>query len=62
MEQKNQIIYSAKVMTQLVELGFTPIFTMKNPKYPQFDCWVFKRTSKFLEALNKVLGGIRDGR
>lgn len=61
MEQKNQIIYSAKIMTQLVELGFTPIFTMKNPKYPQFDCWVFRKTSEFQKVLDKVLGEIKDG-
>lgn len=61
MEQKNQIIYSANVMIQLVELGFIPISAMKNPKYPQYDCWVFELTPEFQKAMQKVLGGINNG-
>ena len=60
MEQKNQIIYSARVMTQLVELGFMPKETMKNPKYPQYDCWIFENTKEFQGVLPKVLGGISE--
>ena len=53
----NKIIYSLQVMSKLVEMGFFPVNKMANPKYPKFDCWVFKRSKEFDEALDIVLGG-----
>jgi len=43
----NKIIYSLKVMLKLVEKGNIPISTMPNPKYPEYDCWIFQSTDKF---------------
>lgn len=60
MQQKYQIIYSVKVMTKLVERGFIPKETMKNPKYSKFDCWIFEVTPEFQSALKEVLGGISE--
>lgn len=57
MEQKNQIIYSLKVMRQLVESGFIPIQTMPNPKDVRYNCWVFARTDGFDQVLGMILGG-----
>lgn len=34
----NKIIYSLKVMVQLVEKGHVPIAAMENPKFPEFKC------------------------
>lgn len=52
----NKIIYSANIMTKLVEKGFMPIATMPNPRYPQYNCWIFEVTPEFSVALNEVLG------
>lgn len=52
-----KIIYSLKVMLQLVEFGHVPTKTMPNPKYPQYNCWVFEITDAFQRDLDKVLGG-----
>lgn len=51
----NKIIYSLQKMLQLVEMGFIPVATMKNPKYPEYDCWVFERSEEFDAALTIVL-------
>jgi hypothetical protein len=60
MEQINEltkIIYSKKVMMQLLELGFRPIDTFPNPTNPKYLCWAFKWDDKFDKALSAVLGG-----
>lgn len=56
-----KIIYSLKVMLQLVELGHNPTETMPNPKYPRFNCWIFKVDDAFQHDLDKVLGGEKCG-
>lgn len=60
--QKNKIIYSLRVNLALIEAGFMPINVMPNPKFPKYDCWIFEYTPEFEEALNKVLGGISNGK
>lgn len=65
---KQKIIYSKRVMEQLLELGFRPIDMMSNPTKPEFMCWAFEWTDKFDAALTQVLstcgqrgGGARNG-
>lgn len=59
---KNKIIYSKRIMTQLLEMGFRPIDTFPNPTNPQFMCWAFEWTDEFDAALCQVLsGGARNG-
>ena len=58
---KKQIIYSLKVMRQLLERGFAPEQTIPNPVKPQFNCWVFEVTEELQKALDEVLGGLRNG-
>lgn len=53
----NKIIYSLKVMEQLVEMGNIPVSQMPNPKFPQYTCWIFQITDKFEQDLDRVLGG-----
>lgn len=57
----NKIIYSLQVMLQLVEKGNIPINQMPNPKYPKYQCWIFKVTPKFQQDLDSILGVDRDG-
>lgn len=57
----NKIIYSLKVMLQLVEMGNLPILTMENPKYSGYKCWVFELTDKLQHDLDIVLGGCNHG-
>ena len=54
---KKQIIYSLKVMRQLLERGFVAEQTIPNPIKPQFNCWVFEVTEELQTALDEVLGG-----
>lgn len=42
------IIYSLAVMEKLVENGHFPIQTMPNPKYPEYNCWIFKVDDDFM--------------
>lgn len=51
-----QIIYSLKVVNELIKRGFTPSLTMPNPIKPQFNCWVFDVTPEFQSAVDDVLG------
>ena len=57
----NKIIYSFKIMEQLVEKGYFPVRTMPNPKFPKYNCWVFAATEEFNADLDKILGGQKDG-
>ena len=54
---KQKIIYSMKVMQQLVEMGFLPTATLPNPKDTKYNCWVFDWTEEFDKALCVVLKG-----
>ena len=59
---KKQIIYSLRVMRQLLERGFVPEQTIPNPIKPQYKCWVFEATEELQTALDEVLGGgVRNG-
>lgn len=58
----NKIIYSAQVMLELVERGHRPLYSMPNPKYPEYTCWVFENDESFQESLNVVLGGRANGK
>lgn len=53
---KNKIIYSKRVMEQLLEMGFRPIDTFPNPTTPKYMCWAFEWTDQFDVALSAVLG------
>lgn len=52
----NKIIYSLKVMRQLVEAGFFPVATLPNPKKPEYNCWVFEVSEEFQKELDRILG------
>lgn len=52
----NKIIYSLRVMKELVELGNFPVATIPNPQKANLNCWVFKNDLKFQKDLESVLG------
>lgn len=54
----NKIIYSLRVMTKLVNLGYVPIETLKNPKDIKYNCWLFAATPEFMKDLDKILKGM----
>lgn len=58
---KQKVIYSLKVVRQLLEMGFRPVETLDNPINEKYKCWVFARTPEFEVALDQVLGGVKDG-
>jgi hypothetical protein len=44
---KTMMIYTLKVMKQLVERGHIPIATIPNPKDTRYNCWVFEVNETF---------------
>lgn len=55
--EDTKIIYSKKIMVQLLKQGFSPIEILPNPLYPEFYCWRFKITEPFQKALDLLLEG-----
>lgn len=51
-----KIIYTLKLMVQLVEMGHQPVTAMPNPRHPNLTCWVFKNTEEFQRDLSLILG------
>ncbi len=51
----NKIIYSLRIMEKLVERGYAPLTSMPNPKFPQFQCWVFAVSDGFKKDLDEIL-------
>lgn len=51
---KKRIIYSRKVMLQLIEKGIFPIQTIKNPYKPQYWCWIFDDTQELEQQLDEI--------
>lgn len=55
---EREIIYSLRVMEQLVKLGHIPVATLPNPKNIKYNCWVFEQSEKFQRDLEIVLKGV----
>ena len=56
----NKIIYSKRVMEELVATGHIPLSSMQNPYKPQFQCWIFAITEDFQKDLDRILGERND--
>ena len=50
-----KIIYSLKVHLKLHSMGFEYLSEMKNPRFPQYNCWVYENT----ESLKLALGALK---
>lgn len=57
----NKIIYSLKIMEELVKRGYIPITSMPNPKFPKYQCWIFAATDGFKEDLDQILSSLEGG-
>ena len=59
-EKRYQIIYSRRIMTELMQRGFIPNKTCNNPQYEGYLCWLFEDTENFhkvFEELTEKKGG-----
>lgn len=52
---QQEIIYSLRVMEQLVRMGHIPVATIPNPKNTKYNCWVFELTEAFQRDRDIVL-------
>ena len=52
-----KIVYSLRMHLLLQQQGFVYLTEMKNPKNPNFMCWVYERTPQFQDAFDKIVGG-----
>lgn len=57
---KHKIIYSLWIHIELQAQGFSYITEMKNPKNPQYNCWVYEETPELLEAFCALIKGGRE--
>ena len=57
---KQEIIYSLRVMLELVKKGHNPVSSFPNPKNPKYLCWTFKWDETFQKDLEVVLRGVSD--
>lgn len=55
---KQEIVYSLRVMEQLVKLGHIPVATLPNPKNARYNCWVFEQSEEFQRDLSRLLKGV----
>jgi hypothetical protein len=42
-----KIVYSLRIMEQLVEMGYRPVERMESPVIEGFYCWLFERNEEF---------------
>lgn len=47
-------IYSSWLCAELIRKGFEIKYIKPNPRYPQFDCWVFDKTDAFIKAFGEI--------
>lgn len=52
---KQEIIYSYRVMEQLIRMGYIPVATIPNPKNTKYNCWIFEWNEEFQRDLSKIL-------
>lgn len=44
---ERQIVYSRRIMLELIKRGFKPIDKLPNPEYDNYLCWIFEDTEEF---------------
>ena len=53
---KVKIIYSLRIHVALQQQGFQYITEMRNPQYPQWNCWVYEETPDLSASLDALMG------
>ena len=51
----NKIIYSKRIMEELIARGHIPLKSMPNPYKPEFQCWIFEVSEKFQKDIDEIL-------
>ena len=54
-ENKYQIVYSRRIMYELISRGFIPVNTIKNPEFEDFNSWLFEDTEDFRVAFSELI-------
>ena len=49
------IVYKMKLAMALMEKGYSPLYTMPNPKNTTLICWVFQKTDAFLKDFEELV-------
>ena len=52
---KQEIIYSYRVMEQLIRMGYLPVATIPNPKNTKYNCWIFEWSEEFQRDFETAL-------
>lgn len=60
--QNYKIVYSLRMHLEFQRLGFKCLMEMKNPQKPQYNCWVYERTPKFMKKFDELIRGYHNGR
>lgn len=54
-KSKIKIVYSLKIHLELQKRNIPYILEMKNPRQPNFNCWVYDLTPQFQKAFDEIL-------
>lgn len=55
-------VYRMDFVVKLREKGYRELFTKPNPQKPWLQCWYFLKTEEFMNDLQKLIGGVHNGR
>lgn len=54
MKQKSKVIYSMKIMKDLLDKGIFPESIKQNPTNPEYLCWTYTVDDKLTQALDEI--------
>ena len=54
-ENKYQIVYSRRIMYELISRGFVPVNKIQNPEFENYNCWLFEDTDNFHVAFDELI-------
>ena len=49
-----QIVYSRRVMYELIRRGFIPVERIQNPEFENFNSWLFEDTEDFRKVFEEL--------
>lgn len=50
-----KIVYSLRIHLELQKRKIPYLLEMKNPRQPNFNCWVYNLTPQFQKAFDEIL-------
>jgi hypothetical protein len=56
---KTKTVYSFRIHTKLMLMGFKPLLEMDNPKKTEFKCWVYEASPAFFEAFDLIMKEVK---